>query len=287
MTVEVSDSQVSVTADLRRPEIRETTLLHQSLAIVRRNLIHIKRMPEMLMDVTIQPVMFVLLFAYVFGGSITVKGSAAGYREWLMGGIMGQTIAFASAVVAIGLTADLGNGIVDRMRSLPINSAAVLVGRSLSSLIHSSIGVLVMSVTGLAVGWRIRGGVGDALLAYGLLLLWGFAMIWLGILVGSSLRSVEAVNGVMFTTLFPITFLANTFAPTERMTPWLRTIAEWNPISSLVQAVRELWGNAGPAAADAALPLHHPVLTTILWTVGITLVTAPLSVRAFRRRTQQ
>jgi ABC transporter DrrB family efflux protein len=204
-----------------------------------------------------------------------------------MGGIMGQTIAFASAVVAIGLTADLGNGIVDRMRSLPINSAAVLVGRSLSSLIHSSIGVLVMSVTGLAVGWRIRGGFGDAVLAYGLLLLWGFAMIWLGILVGSSLRSVEAVNGVMFTTLFPITFLANTFAPTERMTPWLRTIAEWNPISSLVQAVRELWGNAGPAAPDSALPLHHPVLTTVLWTVGITMVTAPLSVRAFRRRTQQ
>jgi ABC transporter DrrB family efflux protein len=276
-----------VTSGTARPEIRRTGLLRQSLAIVRRNLIHIKRMPEMLMDVTIQPVMFVLLFAYVFGGSIAVNGSAAGYREWLMGGIMGQTIAFAAAVVAIGLTADLGNGIVDRMRSLPINPAAVLVGRSLSSLIHSSIGILVMSVTGLAVGWRIHGGVGAALLAYCLLLLWGFAMIWVGILVGSSLRSVEAVNGMMFTTLFPITFLANTFAPTERMTPWLRTIAEWNPISSLVQAVRELWGNAAAAPPDAALPLHHPVLTTLLWTIGITVVTAPLSVRAFRRRTQQ
>jgi ABC-type polysaccharide/polyol phosphate export permease len=272
---------------LERPEIRRTTLLQQALTITRRNLIHIKRMPEMLMDVTIQPVMFVLLFAFVFGGAINVQGAAAGYREWLLAGIMGQTIAFASFIVAVGLTADIDKGIVDRMRSLPIHSSAVLVGRSLSSLIHSSIGILVMSLTGLVVGWRIRGSVADALLAYGLLLLWGFAMIWLGILVGSAMRSVEAVNGVMFTTIFPITFLSNAFAPTEEMGPVLRTIAEWNPISSLVQAVRELWGNTGPAPADAALPLQYPVISTILWTLAITAVVAPLAMRAFRARTQQ
>ena len=133
-----------------------TGLLSQSLAITRRNLIHIKRMPEMLMDVTIQPVMFVVLFAFVFGGSIAVAGRDAGYNEWLMAGIMGQTIAFASFIVAIGLTADIDKGIVDRMRSLPIHIGAVLVGRSLSSLIHSSIGILVMSLTGLVIGWRIR-----------------------------------------------------------------------------------------------------------------------------------
>ncbi len=272
---------------IARPEIRQTGLLRQSWAITRRNLIHIKRMPEMLMDVTIQPVMFVLLFAFVFGGSIAVQGSPAGYREWLMGGIMGQTIAFASFIVAVGLTADIDKGIVDRMRSLPINPAAVLVGRSISSLMHSSIGILVMSVTGLFVGWRIRDGFVNALLAYALLLLWGFAMIWVGILVGSAMRSVEAVNGLMFTTMFPITFLANTFAPTDRMPHALRVIAEWNPISSLVQAVRELWGNALPVADDAQLPLHHPVITTLIWTIGITLVMAPLALRAFNRRTQQ
>ncbi|WP_235738714.1 ABC transporter permease [Nocardioides alcanivorans] len=145
-----------MTAPLARPEIRDTGLLRQSLAIVRRNLIHIKRMPEMLMDVTIQPVMFVLLFAYVFGGSIAAN-APAGYREWLLPGIMGQTIAFASFIVAVGLTADIDKGIIDRMRSLPIHPAAVLVGRSLSSLLHSMIGVVVMSLTGLIVGWRIRG----------------------------------------------------------------------------------------------------------------------------------
>ncbi len=273
-----------MTTQIERPEIRDTGLLRQSLTITRRNLIHIKRMPEMLLDVTIQPVMFVLLFAFVFGGSIAVAGSPAGYREWLMAGIMGQTIAFASFIVAVGLTADIDKGIVDRMRSLPINPAAVLVGRSISSLLHSSIGIVIMSFTGLAIGWRIRGSFFDAVLAYLLLLLWGFAMIWLGILVGSAMRSVEAVNGLMFATMFPITFLANTFAPTDNMPAVLRTIAEWNPISSLVQAVRELWGNALPAP-DAALPLQHPVLTTLVWTVVFIAVLAPLALRAFQRRT--
>ena len=271
---------------LERPEIRRTNLLQQALTITRRNLIHIRRMPEMLMDVTLQPVMFVLLFAYVFGGAIAAD-APAGYKEWLMGGIMGQTIAFASFIVAVGLTADIDKGIVDRMRSLPIHTSAVLVGRSISSLIHSSIGILVMSLTGLIVGWRIRGSVIDALAAYGLLLLWGFAMIWLGILVGSAMRSVEAVNGVMFTTIFPLTFLSNAFAPTELMPSLLRTIAEWNPVSSLVQAIRELWGNTTPPPADAALPLHHPVLATVLWTLAITAAIAPLSIRVFRNRTQQ
>ncbi len=289
MTARQDEAQrhdAAVAAPLERPEIRETGLLRQSLSIVRRNLIHIKRMPEMLMDVTIQPVMFVLLFAFVFGGSIDVPGTPGGYREWLLPGIMGQTMAFASFIVAVGLTADIDKGIVDRMRSLPIKPSAVLVGRSISSLMHSSIGIVVMSLTGLLIGWRIRNGVADAVLAYLLLLMWGFAMIWIGIWVGSAMRSVEAVNGLMFTTMFPITFLANTFAPTAGMPPVLRTIAEWNPISALVQALRELWGNAGPAPDGAALPLHYPVITTIIWTIGITVVVAPLALRTFQRRTQ-
>jgi ABC transporter DrrB family efflux protein len=271
---------------LERPEIRRTGLLRQSLSITRRNLIHIRRMPEMLMDVTIQPVMFVMLFAFVFGGAIATD-APAGYNEWLLAGIMGQTIAFASFIVAVGLTADIDKGIVDRMRSLPIHSAAVLVGRSISSLIHSSIGILVMSLTGLVIGWRIRGSVLEAAAAYGLLLLWGFAMIWVGILVGSALRSVEAVQGVMFTTIFPLTFLSNAFAPTEPMPAVLQTIAEWNPISSLVQAVRELWGNTPPAPPDAALPLQYPVVSTVIWTLALTAVLAPLSIRVFRNRTMQ
>ncbi|SES47505.1 ABC transporter efflux protein, DrrB family [Pedococcus cremeus] len=275
----------ATTQELRRPELRQTGLLHQSWTIVRRNLRHIRRQPEALTDVTIQPIMFVVLFAFVFGGSIQTQGS--NYREWLLPGIMAQTMAFSSFVVAIGLNTDIDKGIVDRFRSLPISRASVLIGRSISSLIHSSIGIVVMSLTGLAIGWRIHDGVLDGLLAYGLLLLFGFAMIWIGILVGSAMRSIEAVNGLMFTTIFPITFLANTFAPTENMTPWLRTVAEWNPVSSLVQAMRELWGNAPAAGPDAALPLRHPELFAAGWSVLIAALVAPLAVRAFNRRTSE
>ncbi len=256
------------------------------MLVVKRNLIHIKRMPELLLDVTIQPVMFVLLFAYVFGGAIQVPGAATGYREFLIPGIMAQTMVFSSFIVALGLVNDLEKGFVDRMKSLPIPRSSILVGRSLSSLIHSSIGITVMALTGFLVGWRMRNGILDAVLAFALFLLIGFAMIWIGILVGSTFHSVESVNGFMFTIMFPVTFLANTFVPTETMPTWLRTVAEWNPVSALTQATRELWGNGPPASADAALPLQHPVLFTIGWAVLITAIIAPLSLRAFRERSK-
>ncbi len=262
-----------------------SSFLRQVRALIRRNLTHTKRQPEMLTDVTIQPVMFVVLFAYVFGGSINIPGGS--YREWLLPGIMAQTMAFSSFIVAIGLNNDLDKGIIDRFRSLPIRRAGVLIARSVSSIIHSSIGVVVMSLTGLVVGWRIHEGVPKALLGYALLLLFGFAMIWIGIYVGSSLGSVEAVNGVMFSTMFPITFLANTFAPTQGMPSVIRHIAEWNPLSSLVQAMRENWGNTGALPPSAAWPLQHAVPVSIAWSLLIAVVMAPLAIRAFNRRTSQ
>ena len=143
-----------------------------------------------------------------------------------------------------------------------------------------------MSLTGLIVGWRIRSGIIDALLGYLILLGFGFVMIWIGIVVGSRLKTIEAVNGVMFTTTFPITFVANTFAPPESMPVWLRAIAEWNPLSSVVQAMRELWGNAPAVGPDAALPLQHPVLASLLWIVGLTVVIAPIAIKAFDARTR-
>ena len=269
---------------LPRPEVHPPSLLTSSLIVVRRNLIHIKRMPELLLDVTIQPVMFVLLFAFVFGGAIAVQGS--NYREFLVPGIMVQTMAFASFIVAIGLVNDLAKGIVDRLKSLPISRHSILVGRSVSSLIHSSIGICVMAVTGLAIGWAPHNGPLDTALGFGLLLLFGFSMIWLGIWVGSAMRSVEAVNGVMFTTMFPLTFVADTFAPTESMPPWLATLAEWNPISAVVQATRQLWGNGPAAGPDAAWPMQHPVTATVIWSIVLTAFFAPMAMRAFRRRSR-
>lgn len=266
------------------PDERGATAGRQIGALIRRNLTHIKRQPEMLTDVTIQPVMFVLLFAFVFGGSIEIPG--VDYKEWLLPGIMAQTMAFSSFVVAIGLTSDISKGIVDRFRSLPIRRGSVVIARSVSSLIHSMIGIVVMSLTGLFIGWGIHHGVAKGLLGYLLLILFGFAMIWVGVLVGSALKSVEAVQGVMFSTIFPITFLSNAFSRPEGMPDWLRFLAEWNPISALVQAMRVLWGNDGlPIGADAALPMQHPIIATILWSVGLSAVLAPLAIRAFNART--
>lgn len=256
-----------------RPPIAPPSLLRASTTVVWRNLIHIKRMPEMLMDVTVQSVMFVLLFAYVFGGSIDPPGETS-YKEFLLPGIMVQTMVFSSAVVAMGLTNDLQKGIVDRLKSLPISRSSVLVGRSISSLIHSSIGIAVMGVTGVLIGWRIRDGVVNGVLGFALLLLFGFSMIWLGIWVGSLMRTVEAVQGFMFTVMFPLTFVANTFAPTQDMPGWLRFIAEWNPVSSLTQATRDLWGNGAPAGSDAAWPLQHPVLMSVVWSIVLTAICA-------------
>jgi ABC transporter DrrB family efflux protein len=273
-------------AGFARETLRPPSFLTACLLVVRRNLLHIRRMPELLLDVTIQPVMFVLLFAFVFGASIDVPGAETGYREFLVPGIMAQTVIFSSFIVALGLVNDLQKGFVDRLKALPIHRSSILVGRSMSSLIHSSIGITVMALTGLAIGWRMREGFFDAVLGFLLFLLMGFAMIWVGILVGSSFGSVEGVNGFMFTTMFPVTFLANTFVPTDEMPSWLRFIAEWNPVSALTQAARELWGNGPPAPPDAALQLQHPVPFTIGWALLITAVMAPLALRAFRNRSR-
>lgn len=270
-------------SDTTAVETHQTSIWTQSWIMVKRSMIHTRRMPEMLSDVTIQPIMFTLLFAFVFGAAIPTQGVS--YKEYLLPGIMGQTMVFTSFIVANGITADLDKGIIDRFRSLPISRVSVLIGRSIASLLHSSIGIVVMAVTGLLIGWRIRTNPIDAVLGFAVLLLFGFAMIWFGILVGSWLTSVEAVNGFMFATMFPITFLSNAFVPTEAMAPWLRAIAEWNPVSSLVQSMRVLWGNDLPLRPDAPWSLQHPVLATVAWAVALTLLLAPLALRAFNKRT--
>lgn len=262
---------------------RTASPARQVASLVRRNLIHIRRMPELLSDVTVQPVMFVLLFAFVFGGAIDVDG--ASYREWLMPGIMVQTMAFSAFVVALGLNNDMTKGIIDRFRSLPLQSWSVLVARSISSILHSSIGVLVMAITGLIIGWRLRGSLIESVTGFAILVLFGFAMIWVGILFGSLVKTAEAVNTLMFTSIFPLTFLSNAFAPAERMPTFLRWVAEWNPVSAQVQALRNLWGNGVPAPADAAYPLQHPEIAAVLWSVAIIVFFAPGAIKVFTVRT--
>ncbi|MGH9286741.1 MAG: ABC transporter permease [Acidimicrobiales bacterium] len=258
-------------------------VLHDTWVIARRGLVHMKRQPEQLSDATIQPIMFVLLFAYVFGGAIDVPGGG-NYREFLMGGIFAQTIVFTAFGVALSLANDRKNQAVDRFRSLPIARGAVLGGHAVANLIKSLLPIALMSICGLAIGWRIRDGVPDAVGGFLLLIGFAFAMIWVGVLLGSLVAAPEGVTGIAFVALFPITFVASTFVPTETMPGVLRTIAEWNPVTTLADAVRVQFGNPNtPTAPGDPWSIAHPMAYSIVWIVGLVAVCAPLAVRAYQR----
>ncbi len=254
-----------------------------SAVVTRRNLIKIKRVPDLLVFSTISPIMFILLFAYVFGSAINTRLPGVGYREFLIPGIFVQTVIFGATVTGAGLADDIQKGIIDRFRSLPMSRSAVLVGRTTSDVLNNVLVVVIMSITGLIVGWRIRSSVGEALGGFLLILGFAYAMSWIMALIGLVVRSAEVVNNASFVISFPLTFIASTFVPTDNFPPVLKVIANWNPVTSATQAARELFGNTGTATAPThPWPLHHPVIYTVLWIVGLLVVFVPLSVRQYR-----
>lgn len=250
------------------------------LVIAWRNLKRIPRIPELAVFAVLQSIMFVLLFAFVFGGAIPLPGGGS-YREYLMPGIFAQTIAFAAATTAIGMTDDLSKGILDRFRSLPMARSAVLSGRTLSDIVYNAGILIVLMLSGLAVGWRVHTGILEFLAGVALLLLFAFAMAWIGVWLGLTLRTVEVTQQVSFTVIFPLTFLSNAFVPTQTLPWWLRPVAEWNPLSALTAATRQLWGNPNPFAAGG-LPAQHPIELTVIWVAVLIAVFAPLGVWRFR-----
>jgi ABC transporter DrrB family efflux protein len=254
--------------------------------VARRNVIKIKRVPEVLVFVLISPIMFVLLFAYVFGSSIDVPGG--NYREFLIAGIFAQTVMFGATFTGAGLAEDMQKGIIDRFRSLPMSRSAVLVGRTASDIIYNVLSVTIMALTGLLVGWRIRNSIAEAILAFVLLLLFAYAISWIMAFVGLVVPSVEVVNNASFVVIFPLTFLANTFVPSDNLPGPLKAFAEWNPVSTVTQASRDLFGNIPKGTPDpTAWPLVHPEIYTLLWVVLIIAVFAPLSVRQYKRATKK
>ncbi|MGI8936793.1 MAG: ABC transporter permease [Iamia sp.] len=262
---------------------RRRGVVHDTWVIARRGLVHMKRQPEALSDATIQPIMFMLLFAYVFGGAIDVPGGGS-YREFLMGGIMAQTIVFTAFGVALAIANDFKNQAVDRFRSLPIAKGAVLGGHAVANVLKSLLPIALMSAAGLLIGWRIRSSVLDAVLGYVLLIAFSFAMIWVGVLLGAAVKTPEGVTGVAFVALFPVTFIASTFVPTTSMPSFLQTIAEWNPVTTLSDALRELFGNPNtPIQPGDPWSIAHPVAYTWIWIVGIVVICAPLAVAAYNR----
>ena len=271
-----------------------STALGDAAVVAKRNLIKIKRVPELLVFTTASPIMFILLFAYVFGGAIGGDGEGGRqYREFLIAGIFAQTVVFGATITGAGLAEDVQKGIIDRFRSLPMSPSAVLTGRTLSDVANNVIVLIVMALTGLVVGWRIRTGVTEAVAGFLILLIFAYGVSWIMAFVGLLVPSVEVVNQASFIVIFPLTFIANTFVPLETLPGPLKVFAQWNPVSAVTQAARDLFGNpdpqvvAGVAPPPTVWPLVNPELYTILWTVIILAIFVPLTNWQYRRATSR
>ncbi|MBA2263096.1 MAG: ABC transporter permease [Chloroflexi bacterium] len=255
--------------------------LRDSWEMVRRNLIHIKRTPELLLDVTLSPIMFVLLFSFVFGGAISVGsegGQDASYINFLMAGIFVQTVAFAGIYTGVLLANDLQKGMIDRFRSLPMSQSSVLTGRTLTDLMRATLAIAIMWVVGMLVGFRPEGGIGGNLAAVAIMLLFGFALSWVGVAAGALVRTPEALQGIIFAAVFPLTFVSSAFVPTDTMPGWMRIFAENQPMTLVVNAVRDLTLGTNLYAAE---------LPSVIWSVAILVVSFPLGLWLYNRRTTQ
>ncbi|HAA79108.1 MAG: ABC transporter permease [Microbacteriaceae bacterium] len=247
----------------------------------RRNLLKIRRVPDILVFTLIQPIMFVLLFTYVYGGVIDIPGSS--YVEFLMAGIFAQTVVFGSTYSGSAMAQDLKDGIIDRFRTLPMSPAAVLVGRTNGDMLINASSMAVMMLTGFIVGWRVRSSFLEAVFAVVLLLLFAYSFSWVMAFIGMSVRSPEIINNVSFLVLFPLTFISNAFVPSDTLPTPLRVFAEWNPVSALVQAARELFGNVPEGIpVGETWTAQNPVLTVLVGMAVMLAIFVPLSIRKFQ-----
>jgi len=254
-----------------------------TLIITQRQLRLLTRVPEVLIFSTIQPVMFVLLFRYVFGGSIDT-GQSGGYVQLLMPGIFVQTVAFTLAGTASGLAEDMKKGLIDRFRSLPISQSALVIGRTLGDSLLNIVVLAVMGIAGYLVGWRPSSGALSVAIGFLFLLFFGYALSWVGIYVGLSASDARVVQNVSFLVTFPLTFLSNAFAPTTGMPRALQYFAEWNPVSTMVAACRELFGLENQFGATAgSFPSENPLITSFIYMIIIMAIFIPISVRKYQR----
>ena len=251
-------------------------LVTDTLVVAERNLVRITRAPDLLLAFTVQPVMFVLLFVYVFGGAILVPDFYDSYVAFLLPGIIVQNIAFGGFVTALGLNEDLHKGLIDRFRSLPMARAAVLAGRTLADVATNTLSVLVLLVTGLVIGFSFDASLLEIVGGLGLLLLFGYAFSWVFALLGLLVSSAEAANSLGFIAVFPLTFISSAFVPVESMPGPIQWFAEINPFTIVVDALRALWLGA---------PAGNSVWAAVVWSLVILAVFAPLAVRRYRRAT--
>jgi ABC transporter DrrB family efflux protein len=255
-----------------------------ALIIARRNLLRSVRLPQLLLFATVQPVMFLVLFTYVFGGAITASlPPAAGgeYLNWLVPGLMIQVAAFGSGQTAIGLTEDLQNGVIDRFRSLPMARSAVLAGRTGADLVRNAAVIGLMVSVGGLLGFRYQTSLLRFLAGYGLALGFAYALSWVMAAIGLAVRTPEAVQSAAFLPIFPLVFASSVFLPTQTMPGWLRAFADHQPLTVVTNSMRGLM--LGESALPAGQVLSEQIVRSGLWIAGITLVASTLAVRAYRR----
>jgi ABC-2 type transport system permease protein len=248
--------------------------------IARRDLMHLRNRPGYLVSIIVFPMTFIVVFGYIFGSAITMPGGD--YRAYLMPGIFAMTTAFGAVATMVIIASEMSKGVIDRFRSLPMSRAAVLLGRAIGDLLGTIPGTLLMIVAGYLVGWRIEKGWAAALAAFGLLFLLRFALTWVGAYVAMLAKTPEAADQMGTAVVFPLTMVGNTFVPTQGMPGWLRTVADWNPLSALTAACRELFGNPGIPGPDAAWPLRHSITVALGWSLVLIVVFLPLAVRRYR-----
>lgn len=265
-------------------QLRQT--VSDTVVLARRNLARTLSEPESLIDVTLTPVVFTLLFAYVVGGAISLPDGVS-YHAYLIPGMFAMTMASASVGTAAAVNNDMSSGIIDRFRSLPMSRAGVLAGQSIADLLSTVIAVVVLAVTGLAIGWRIHTNFWHAAAGFGLVLLFAYALNWAMACLGLVFRSGEGVQQFGVLLMLGLTFVSSAFVPTTGMPEWLRDVANWNPMSALAAAIRNQFGNPNLAKTVNAWPLQHPELATVAYSLGMIAVFAPLAVRLYRTRTSK
>ncbi|MGA6169072.1 ABC transporter permease [Streptomyces sp. NPDC012600] len=250
-------------------------------ALTGRHLRHLRRTPEKIIGVALTPVAMVVILGYLFATVVQVKDAGSSYREYIMAGVFAQVGLSCIGITAIGVAGDLGKGLMDRFRSLPMGRATVLVSHTLADLAAAALSIALVALTGLAVGWRVHGTFAENLLGFLLLLAFAYAMLWVGALLGMLMRNLEAISGVAALMLVLFSFLSSSFMPLTGLPGWLRTVAEWNPVSAVSEACRQLWGNTG-AVTSASYPVTHPVTVSLI-SIGLLIaVLVPLSLRVYR-----
>jgi ABC transporter DrrB family efflux protein len=244
-------------------------------ALTYRNLVHVRREPAQLSDATVQPVLFTVLFVYIFGAAMVIPGGT--YKQFAIAGLVVFNITTSTMGTAVGVSSDLKSGVIDRFRTLPMARSTILAGRTFSDLLASILCATIVLITGFVIGWRPGNGLLGVLAGLGIAVLFAYAMSWMMACVGLSVSDPESAQGIGLLVLFPIAFVSSAMVPTQGLPGWMQPIAEWNPVSAVAGALRELFGNPNPAALRDNFPSQNPVLMALIWSAVILAISIPIA----------